>query len=102
MFFKESDEAVNASSITFYRVYSQPYLSSKLVLVKLREDQGDYFELAHLEGKRLGVRVDYGYGVDFDSVPNLALVEENASSQDGQTIDVEQNERIGRLVAGLR
>jgi polar amino acid transport system substrate-binding protein len=58
-------------------LYSQPYLSSKLVLVKLRKNRGDYFELAHLEGKRLGVRVDYGYGVDFDSVPNLTLVEEN-------------------------
>jgi hypothetical protein len=32
----------------------------------------------------------------------LALVEENASSQDGQTIDVEQNARVGRLVTGLR
>ncbi len=57
--------------------YSEPYLSSKLILVKLRETPGDYFELAHLAGKRLGVRVDYAYGVDFDAIPNLQLVEEN-------------------------
>jgi len=58
-------------------LFSDPYLSSKLVLVKSRSDQGDYFELAHLAGKRLGIRVDYAYGVDLDSVPNLKLVEEN-------------------------
>lgn len=57
--------------------FSDPYLSSKLILVKLRSDQGDYFELAHLAGKRLGVRVDYAYGLDFDAVQNLQLVEEN-------------------------
>jgi polar amino acid transport system substrate-binding protein len=58
-------------------LYSEPYLSSKLVLVKLRSDQSDYFQLAHLSGKRLGVRVDYAYGVDFDAIPNLKLVREN-------------------------
>ena len=58
-------------------LFSDPYLSSQLVLVKLRTDAGDYFELGHLEGKRLGVRVDYAYGVDFDAIPNLSLVEEN-------------------------
>ena len=58
-------------------LYSEPYLSSKLVLVKLRADRSDYFELAHLAGKRLGVRVDYAYGVDFGDIPNLRLVQEN-------------------------
>ena len=58
-------------------LFSEPYLDSSLVLVKSRDDQGDYFELEHLAGKRLGVRVDYAYGVDFDAVPNLTLVEEN-------------------------
>ncbi len=58
-------------------LFSEPYLNSKLILVKLREYPGDYFEMAHLAGKRLGVRVDYAYGVDFDAVPNLQLVEEN-------------------------
>jgi polar amino acid transport system substrate-binding protein len=58
-------------------LFSDPYLSSKLILVKLRADQGDYFEIAHLAGKRLGVRVDYAYGIDFDAVPDLKLVQEN-------------------------
>jgi polar amino acid transport system substrate-binding protein len=58
-------------------LYSDAYLSSDLVLVKLRSDQADYFELSHLAGKRLGAQADYGYGVDFASVPNLLLVEEN-------------------------
>jgi polar amino acid transport system substrate-binding protein len=57
--------------------YSEPYLNSRLVLVKLRSDPADYFELAHLAGKRLGVRVDYAYGVDFGAIPNLRLVQEN-------------------------
>lgn len=58
-------------------LFSEPYLSSKLVLVKLRNAPGDYYELQHLAGKRLGVRVDYGYGVDFSTVPDLELVREN-------------------------
>lgn len=58
-------------------LFSDPYLSSKLVLLKSRSDRGDYFELAHLTGKRLGVRTDYAYDVGLDSVPNLQLVEEN-------------------------
>lgn len=58
-------------------LFSEPYLESELILVKLRTHPGDYFELQHLEGKRLGVRADYAYGIDFDSVTNLTLVEEN-------------------------
>jgi polar amino acid transport system substrate-binding protein len=58
-------------------LYSDPYLSSDLVLVKLRSSPADYFELSHLAGKRLGVRDDYAYGVDFESVTDLQLVVEN-------------------------
>jgi polar amino acid transport system substrate-binding protein len=58
-------------------LYSDPYLSSDLVLVKLRSSPADYFELSHLAGKRLGVRRDYAYGVDFESVTDLQLVVEN-------------------------
>ncbi len=58
-------------------VFSEPYLSSKLVIVKLRADPADYFELSHLAGKRLGVRVDYAYGINFNAIPNLRLVREN-------------------------
>ncbi len=58
-------------------LYSEPYLRSQLIVLKRRGDQNDYSELADLAGGRLGVRVDYAYGVDFDSVPNLTLVREN-------------------------
>ncbi|MEP5766174.1 MAG: transporter substrate-binding domain-containing protein [Halieaceae bacterium] len=58
-------------------LFSEPYLSSKLIVVKLRSDQADYFEMEHLRGKRLGVRVDYAYGIDFDAIPELSLVAEN-------------------------
>ena len=57
--------------------FSEPYLDSQLVLVKLRSDPADYYQLAHLAGRRLGVRVDYAYGIDFGAIPNLRLVEEN-------------------------
>ena len=58
-------------------LYSEPYLTSELIILKRRGDQNDYSDLADLSGGRLGVRVDYAYGVDFDSVPNLTLVSEN-------------------------
>jgi polar amino acid transport system substrate-binding protein len=58
-------------------LYSEPYLRSELIILKRRGDQNDYSDLADLSGGRLGVRVDYAYGVDFDSVPNLILVKEN-------------------------
>ena len=58
-------------------VFSEPYLESRLILVKLREDPRNYSELPLLAGRRLGVRVDYAYGIDFDAIPNLKLVEEN-------------------------
>lgn len=57
--------------------YSKPYLVNTLKIVKLKSLTGDYFELAHLEGKRLGVVPEYAYGVDFDSIPGLELVSEN-------------------------
>ena len=58
-------------------LYSEPYLRSQLIVLKRRGDQNDYSDLGDLAGGRLGVRVDYAYGVDFDSVPNLTLVKEN-------------------------
>ncbi|NCF17039.1 MAG: transporter substrate-binding domain-containing protein [Haliea sp.] len=58
-------------------LYSEPYLRSELIVLKRRGDQNDYSALGDLSGGRLGVRVDYAYGVDFDSVPNLSLVKEN-------------------------
>ena len=58
-------------------LYSQPYLRSELIILKRRADRNDYSELADLSGGRLGVRVDYAYGVDFAAVPGLTLVPEN-------------------------
>lgn len=57
--------------------FSEPYLRSELILLKLRSDQNRYNKLEHLAGGRLGVRADYAYGIDFDAVPNLTLVQEN-------------------------
>ena len=58
-------------------LFSEPYLESRLILLKLRSSPFPLTELAQLEGRRLGVRSDYAYGVDFDAIPNLRLVEEN-------------------------
>ena len=58
-------------------LYSEPYLRSELIILKRRGDMNDYSELADLAGGKLGVRVDYAYGVDFDAIPNLILVPEN-------------------------
>ncbi|MEM6582344.1 MAG: transporter substrate-binding domain-containing protein [Pseudomonadota bacterium] len=58
-------------------LFSEPYLSSKLIILKLRTNPAKYDDLQDLAGGRLGVRVDYAYGVDFAAIPNLTLVEEN-------------------------
>ncbi|MEM8563606.1 MAG: transporter substrate-binding domain-containing protein [Pseudomonadota bacterium] len=58
-------------------LFSEPYLSSKLIILKLRTNPSTYNSLQDLAGGRLGVRVDYAYGVDFAAIPNLTLVEEN-------------------------
>jgi polar amino acid transport system substrate-binding protein len=58
-------------------LFSEPYLESQLIMVKLRSDPYPYSELSELEGRRLGVRSDYAYGVDFSAIPRLKLVEEN-------------------------
>jgi polar amino acid transport system substrate-binding protein len=57
--------------------FSNPYLVRTLKIVKLKSLPGDYFEMAHIEGRRLGVKPEYAYGVDFESIPNLQLVYEN-------------------------
>lgn len=57
--------------------FSEPYLNSKLIIVKRREDRGRFRQLTDLAGGRLGVRADYAYGIDFSVIPGLQLVEEN-------------------------
>jgi polar amino acid transport system substrate-binding protein len=58
-------------------MFSEPYLSSKLIMVKLRARPGRLRSLADLSGRRLGIRADYAYGIDFEAIPNVILVEEN-------------------------
>ena len=58
-------------------LFSEPYLGSKLVILKRHSDRNDYRKLTDLAGGRLGVRADYAYGVDFSGIPGLTLVEEN-------------------------
>lgn len=57
--------------------FSDPYLSSDLIILKLRSNSRNYRTLEDLSGGTLGVRVDYAYGIDFDAVPELTLVQEN-------------------------
>jgi polar amino acid transport system substrate-binding protein len=58
-------------------LFSDPYLDSRLILLKRRTDPMVYDDMSDLRGRRLGVRSDYAYGVDFSGVPDLVLVEEN-------------------------
>jgi polar amino acid transport system substrate-binding protein len=58
-------------------IFSEPYLDSRLILVSLRSNPVIFRNLGQLQGRRLGVRSDYAYGIDFESIPGLMLVEEN-------------------------
>ena len=58
-------------------LFSEPYLSSKLIILKRRGETRNFTDLRQLSGARLGVRTDYAYGVDLASIPRLTLVEEN-------------------------
>jgi polar amino acid transport system substrate-binding protein len=58
-------------------LFSEPYLRSELLILKLRSNRRPYTSLQQLEGSRLGVRADYAYGVDFSAIPNVTLVQED-------------------------
>jgi polar amino acid transport system substrate-binding protein len=58
-------------------LFSEPYLRGDLIIVKARADRGTYRRLEDLAGRRLGIQLDYAYGIDFDQVPGLKLVAEN-------------------------
>ena len=62
-------------------IYSEPYLENDLIMLKLRALPGDYLELSHLAGSRLGVLADYEYGIDFAAISGLTLVPENHDIQ---------------------
>ncbi len=57
-------------------LFSEPYLRSELLILKLRTNREFTAALQDLAGSRLGVRTDYAYGVDFSTIPNLKLVQE--------------------------
>jgi polar amino acid transport system substrate-binding protein len=58
-------------------LFSEPYLRSELLILKLRSNRGTYTSLQQLAGSRLGVRTDYAYGVDFSAIPGVTLVQED-------------------------
>ena len=58
-------------------LFSEPYLQSDLIILKLRSDRRAYSDLQQLAGSRMGVRTDYAYGVDFSSIRDLTLVQED-------------------------
>ncbi|AQA19237.1 hypothetical protein BST95_14285 [Halioglobus japonicus] len=57
-------------------LFSEPYLSSELIILKKRGDNRQYTSLEQLSG-RIGVRTDYAYPVDLSANQNLVLVQEN-------------------------
>ncbi len=57
--------------------FSEPYLDSELIILKLRSLPANPRSLQNLAGARLGVRKDYAYGIDFAAIPDLQLVEEH-------------------------
>ena len=58
-------------------LFSEPYLSSNLIILKRHSDTGRYTDLRQLAGKRLGIRADYAYPVDLTAIPGVILVKEN-------------------------
>jgi len=62
-------------------LFSDPYLGSKLILLKLRSVPGNYTSKADLAGKRLGTQAGYAYGMNLDKMPGLTLVPENHAIQ---------------------
>jgi polar amino acid transport system substrate-binding protein len=58
-------------------LFSEPYLDSDLILLKARSLPANPRSLQDLAGARIGVRTDYGYGIDFAEIPDVTLVEEH-------------------------
>lgn len=58
-------------------LFSEPYLSSRLIMLQRRDDPRRFNSLDDLAGQRLGVRAEYAYGVEFASIEGIRLVEEN-------------------------
>ncbi len=80
-------------------LFSEPYLGSDLVILKLRTDTRRFERLEDLAGLRLGVRTDYAYGVDFGAIRDLQLVEENHLVQNLLNL---LNERVDAVIGDRR
>jgi polar amino acid transport system substrate-binding protein len=80
-------------------LFSEPYLSSKLIILKRRKETRHFTSLKQLSGARIGVRVDYAYGVDLDAIPRLTQVEENHLIQNLLNL---QNGRVDFVIGDRR
>lgn len=61
--------------------FSEPYLNSRLILLKLRSDPSRYGNVSHLAGRRLGIQEDFAYGVDFSKINGLRVIPQNHAIQ---------------------
>ncbi|MEH6585844.1 MAG: transporter substrate-binding domain-containing protein [Halioglobus sp.] len=80
-------------------LFSEPYLSSKLIILKRRSEQRKFTSLSQISGARLGVRTDYAYGADLKAIPRLTLVEENHLIQNLLNL---QNGRVDFVIGDRR
>lgn len=80
-------------------LFSEPYLSSKLIILKRRSEQRKFTSLSQISGARLGVRTDYAYGADLEAIPRLILVEENHLIQNLLNL---QNGRVDFVIGDRR
>ena len=80
-------------------ILSEPYLDSRLIILKLRDAPGTPRSLTDLQGARLGVRADFAYGIEFDSIEGLKLVEENHMIQNLMNL---LNERVDFVIGDQR
>jgi polar amino acid transport system substrate-binding protein len=80
-------------------LFSEPYLSSKLIILKRRKETRHFTSLKQLSGARIGVRTDYAYGVDLASIPRLTQVQENHLIQNLLNL---QNGRVDFVIGDRR
>ncbi|MEP5569314.1 MAG: transporter substrate-binding domain-containing protein [Halioglobus sp.] len=80
-------------------LFSEPYLSSKLIILKRRGEPRRFTSLNQLSGAKLGVRADYAYGVDLAAIPRLTLVQENHLIQNLLNL---QNGRVDFVIGDRR